>query len=119
MAVVPLNRMEREAKHNRRITESEATSWARYAAAGSLLAGGILLITGNRRAGMVTAAAGAALALLDQQETVKEWWNALPDYIESVQNVLGEVEETVAEVALQRERLHRIITNQREPSGAL
>jgi hypothetical protein len=111
--------MESEARINRRITESETNTWARYAAAGSLLAGGILLITGNRRAGLVTAAAGAALAVLDQQETVKEWWNALPGYIESVQNVLGEVEGTVAEVSLQRERLHRILTSQREPSGAL
>jgi hypothetical protein len=110
MAVVPLNRMESEAKNNRRIFESESTNWARYAAAGSLVAGGILLITGNRRAGLVTAASGAALALLDQQEAVKEWWNALPGYIENVQYVLGQVEQTVAEVASQRERLHRILT---------
>jgi len=110
MAVVPMNRMESEAKINRRIFESQDTNWARYAAAGSLLAGGILLITGNRRAGLVTAASGAALALLDQQEAVKEFWNALPGYIENVQNVLGQVEQTVAEVAEQRERLHRILT---------
>jgi len=119
MAVVPLNRMVSEAKNNRRICESEGTNWARYAAAGSLVAGGILLITGNRRAGLVTAASGAALALLDQQEAVREWWNALPGYIDNVQLVLAQVEETVAEVAAQRERLHRILTNQREPSGAL
>jgi hypothetical protein len=110
MAVVPMNRMESEAKINRRIFESEEMNWARYAAAGSLLAGGILLITGNRRAGLVTAGAGAALALLDQQEAVKELWNALPGYIENVQYVLGQVEQTVADVAEQRERLHRILT---------
>jgi hypothetical protein len=50
------------------------------------------------------------LALLDQQETVRSWWNALPGYIDSVQNVLGQVEQTVAEVAEQRERLHRILS---------
>jgi len=109
MTVVPLTRMENEAKDNRRIFESESTNWARIAAAGSLVAGGILLLTGNRRAGLLTAASGTALALLDQQETVKEWWNALPGYIENVQQVLGQVEETVAEVAAQRERLHRIL----------
>jgi hypothetical protein len=109
MTVVPLNRMESEAKKNRRIVESEDTNWALYAAAGSLVAGGILLITGNRRAGLVTAASGAALALLDQQETVREWWNAMPGYIDSVQQVLGQVEQTVAEVAEQRARLHRIL----------
>jgi len=43
--------------------------------------------------------------------------NALPGYIDNVQLVLAQVEETVAEVAAQRERLHRILTNQREPSA--
>ena len=50
------------------------------------------------------------LAMLDQQETVKTWWKALPGYIEKVQEVLGQVEHTVAEVSAQRERLHRILT---------
>jgi hypothetical protein len=96
--------------NERRFRESEGTSWARLAAGGSLLAGGLLLLTGNRRAGLVTAAAGTALAVLDQQETVKAWWNALPGYIEQAQHVLGKLEEGVAEVAAQRERLHRILT---------
>jgi len=110
MAVVPLNRSEFDARNERNICESEGTNWARFAAGGSLLAGGLLLLTGNRRAGLVTAAAGTALAVLDQQETVKAWWNALPGYIEQAQHALGQVEETVAEVGAQRERLHRILT---------
>jgi hypothetical protein len=110
MAVVPLNRTEYEARSERNICESEGTNWARFAAGGSLLAGGLLLLTGNRRAGLVTAAAGTALAVLDQQETVKAWWNAMPGYIEQAQRVLGKVEEGVGEVAAQRERLHRILT---------
>jgi hypothetical protein len=110
MVVVPLTQPEREVMNERRICESEGTNWARFAAGGSLLAGGVLLLTGNRRAGLVTAAAGTALAVLDQQETVKAWWNALPGYIEQAQHVLGQVEETVAEVGAQRERLHRILT---------
>ena len=56
MVVVPLSRMENEAKNNRRIFEFEGTNWARIAAGGSLLAGGLLLLTGNRRAGLMTAA---------------------------------------------------------------
>jgi len=111
MVVVPLSRMENEAQNNRRIVESEGTNWARIAAGGSLLASGLLLLTGNRRAGLATAAAGTALALLDQQEVVKAWWNALPFYIDQAQHVLGQVEESVVELATQRERLHTILTS--------
>jgi len=110
MAVVPLNRTEYQAKYDHDGRASEGANWAQFAAAGSLLAGGLLLLTGNRRAGLVTAAAGTALAVLDQQETVKAWWNALPVYVELAQHALGKVEEGVAEVAAQRERLHRILT---------
>jgi hypothetical protein len=110
MVVVPLNRMENDAKINRRIVESESTNWARFAAGGSLLASGLLLITGNRRAGLATAAAGTALALLDQQEVVKAVWNALPGYVDYAQHLLGQVEETVVELATQRDRLHSILT---------
>jgi hypothetical protein len=109
--------MASEARSNRRICEAEGTNWTRIAAASGLVAGGILLITGNRRSGLVTAASGTALALLDQKETVRAWWDALPGYIEGVQQVLGQVEKAVAEVAVQRERLHKILTNQGLPTG--
>jgi hypothetical protein len=41
---------------------------------------------------------------------VKEFWNALPGYIDHAQRVLEKVEATVAEVASQRDRLHNILT---------
>jgi hypothetical protein len=69
MVVVPLNQAEKEARIERQSCGTQGTSWALYAAGGSLLAGGLLLLTGNRRAGLVTAASGTALALLDQQDT--------------------------------------------------
>jgi hypothetical protein len=109
MVVVPLSRMENEAKNNRRIFECEGTNWARIAAGGSLLAGGLLLLTGNRKAGLVTAASGTALALLDQQEMVKVWWDALPGCIDKVQDLLGRVEAVVSELENQRARLDSIL----------
>ena len=102
MVVVPLTQPERETAIDRRRSDSDAMNWARFAAGGTLLAGGVLMLTGNRKAGLVTAASGAALAILDQQETVKAWWDALPGYIDKVQHVLGQVEQTVAEVAAER-----------------
>jgi hypothetical protein len=109
MVVVPLAQPEYELKIPRQVAETEGTNWARMAAGASLFAGGLLLLTGHRRAGLVTAAAGTALAALDQQEVVKSLWHAMPGYIEQVQNLLGKVEETVIEVASQRDRLHQIL----------
>jgi HPt (histidine-containing phosphotransfer) domain-containing protein len=58
----------------------------------------------------VAAASGAALAMLDQQEALRSWWNRLPAYIDDVQKLLSQVQDTVQEVSVQRERLHRILS---------
>ncbi len=110
MVVVPLAQPQKEAMAQRSIDGADATNWVRIAAGAGLLAGGLLLLTGRRKAGLVTAAGGTALALLDQQETVKAWWDALPGYIDRVQNMLGKVEETVAELEDQRARLDRVLS---------
>jgi hypothetical protein len=110
MAVVPLSRADNQARTDWHLSEVADADWARIAAGGSLLAGALLLLSGRRKAGLITCAAGTALAVLDQQETVKEWWNALPAYIDKAQGMLGKVEQTVSEVAAQRERLHGILT---------
>jgi hypothetical protein len=41
---------------------------------------------------------------------VRGWWEALPGYIEKVQQVVVQVEEAVNEVSSQRERLHQTFT---------
>ena len=89
--------------------EADSANWLGYAAAGTLVAGGLLLLSGNRRAGLVAAAAGAALTMLDQKETVCALWNALPGYIDKVQGVLGQAQETVAELSAQQDRLRQIL----------
>ncbi len=58
---------------------------------------------------MVAAASGTALALLDQQETLRSWWNLLPGYIDQTQRVLSQVQDTVNEVAIKREALRRVL----------
>jgi hypothetical protein len=110
MVVVPLTQSEKESRIVRSSSSLEDTNWARVAAGGGLLAGGLLMLTGHRRAGLLSAASGTALALLDQQEVVRAWWDALPGYIEKVQRVVVQVEEAVNEVASQRERLHQTLT---------
>lgn len=109
MVVVPLSSTAGDSRTRPGATESETLNWVGFAAGGTLVAAGLLLLTGQRRAGMVAAASGAALAMLDQQETLLSWWNALPGYIDEVQGLLGHVQETVEELAIQRERLRRIL----------
>jgi hypothetical protein len=62
---------------SQRITEmprNESVDWVKIAACGSLLTGGMLLLTGQKRAGLVLAASGTALAMLDHEETLRRWW---------------------------------------------
>jgi hypothetical protein len=89
--------------------EAKNADWAIIAAGGSLIAGGLLLLAGYRRAGTLAAASGAALALLDQQDTLRRWWNALPSYIDDVQQVIDQVQGSVENVAEQRAKLRTIL----------
>ena len=62
----------------------------------------------KRRLGLVAAATGTTLALLDQQDVLRDWWKILPNYIEEVQYLLSQVQGTVDEVSNQREKLGRV-----------
>jgi len=112
MVVVPLTQPERQAKMERHKHRLEETKWARIAAGAGLVAGGLMLLTGNRKSGLLTAAAGTALAILDQQDVVTAFWNSLPGHIDTVQDVLGRVEATVGELEEQHGRLNRILKGQ-------
>ena len=87
----------------------DCEDWLLYSAAGTLVAGGVLLVTGNRRAGLAVAATGAALAMLDQQETVKACWDALPGYLSEIQSILTRVQSTVEEIAAQGAKLREAL----------
>jgi hypothetical protein len=109
MVVVRLSQPETDSPTTPDAAESEAMSWIAFAAGGTLVAAGLLMLAGERRAGMVAAASGTALALLDEKETLQSWWESLPGYIDQVQNVLNKVQDTVNEVAVKREDLRRIL----------
>ena len=109
MVIVPLSKPLNDSPAAPGARECEPLSWAGFAAGGSLVAAGMLLLCGERRAGMVAAASGTALALLDQQETLRSWWNLLPGYIDQTQRVLSQVQDTVNEVAIKREALRRVL----------
>ena len=79
--------------------------WARHVAAGSLVAGAVLLVMGNKRAALAVAAAGAAVALLERPEAAQELWARLPEYIRSGQDFLVKAEGVVEKLGEQAARL--------------
>jgi hypothetical protein len=105
MDVVPISKQ-------KKIAESDVevkSSCVGVAASLSLIAGGLLLLGGKRKAGTAVAASGAALALLDQKELVQEWWERVPGYIDDAQKLADQVENVVENVATRRDTLRRIL----------
>jgi hypothetical protein len=110
MVVLPLSMPANDSNAAPRAPGDDPMNWVRVAAAGTLAASGVLLVTGRHRAGLVAAASGTALAMLDQKQTVRAWWDALPGYLAEVQSLLGRVQGAVDELSAQREKLHRVLS---------
>jgi hypothetical protein len=108
MVVVPLTKSTSTAGESC-ASEAHSRHWVGMVGAGTLVASGALLVAGKRRAGLVTAVAGAALVMLDQQEVVSQWWNALPGYLEEMQGMLGRAQAAVDDLSVQGEKLRRVL----------
>jgi len=87
--------------------------WVEAAACGSLIAGGLLLLAGQKRAGLVMAVSGTALAMLDHEETLRSLWNSLPAHVERAQSMFEQVQEVVENLTEKGESLRRVLG--REP----
>ena len=109
MVIIPLSESARESETKPETAKGEGIDWVAFTAGTTLAVAGMLLLSGNRRAGMLAAASGTALALLDEQDTLHRWWSALPVYIDQVQGLLGQVQDTVNEVSVKREALRRAL----------
>jgi hypothetical protein len=108
MVVVPLSKSANDASEAPLARRAKDVNWLRYAAAGTLAASGALLVTGNRRAGLIAAASGAALAMLDQQDAVRAWWNMLPGFLEELQATLGHAQVAVQDLSTQGQKLREV-----------
>jgi len=103
-------------KRTARITQMPRTAnvnWVEVAACGSLIAGGLLLLSRQKRAGLVMAASGTALAMLEHEETLRRWWEALPGYVDRALQMFEQVQDVVDSVAEKSESLRRVLS--REP----
>ena len=106
MVVVPLSKPAIEASPAQC---AEPTEWLRYAAAGTLAASGALLITGRRRAGLIAAASGVALAMLDQKDVISSWWNTLPGFLDELHETLGRAQLAVEDLSIQGQKLRDVL----------
>jgi hypothetical protein len=84
-------------------------SWQRTVAAGSLVAGACLFLSGHRKIALGIVAAGATVGLLEHPQAARELWESLPGYLRKGQDVLVRVEDFVNEVAKQGSKLRNSI----------
>jgi hypothetical protein len=90
--------------------DTESFDWVKVAACGSLITGSLLLLSGKKRAGLVMAASGTALALLDHEDTLRNLWESAPSYVERAQHLLGQVQDVVENIAEKGETLRRALS---------
>jgi hypothetical protein len=84
--------------------------WQRAVAAGSLVAGACLFLSGHRKVALAVAAAGSAVGLIEHPDAARELWESLPGYLRKGQDVLVRVEDFVNEVAKQGSKLRSSIS---------
>lgn len=112
MVVLPLSRLPMDFAAPPAVEPAEKAddvNWMRVSAAAALVTGGALFLAGKPRLALLAAAAGTTVALIDQQDIVKKYWSRLPEYMADMQHVLTQVQETVEEVAAQRDKLGRAL----------
>ena len=90
-------------------TQTSEAPWTRSLAAGTLLASAVLLILGRRKAALAVAAAGGAVALIEDPDSVRRFWNDIPEYVKAGQRLLARVEGLVEQAAEQGERLKDLL----------
>ena len=89
--------------------DTEPVDWVKIAACGSLICGGLLLLSGKKRAGLIAAASGTALAMVEHEDTLREWWQALPRYVVHARSMIDQVQEVVDKISDKGQSLRRAL----------
>ena len=105
MSVIPIPRQPNSAPG----TENQPSPTSRLAAGGTLLAGAVLLLAGQRKAGLAVTAAGTAFTLLHEKETTLRWWAALPVVMSSAQRIIGKAQTAMDELDAHRQKLRGLV----------
>ncbi len=83
--------------------------WTHFVAAGAVVAGGLIIASGRRRTGMTVAALGTAMALVEEQDSVKLWWQRLPGLLDQAQHFLDRADVYLKEATEKGHRLQGIL----------
>ena len=89
--------------------ETESADWITIAACGTLISGGILLLTGKKRAGLIAAASGTILAMIEHEESLRELWDTPPHYVDRARSVMDQVQQTVDKIADRSQSVRRAL----------
>ena len=111
MGAVPISRtgVSTQLQHLGPVGPAKADDWSHLVAAGTVLVGGALMVAGHKRAGLAVTVAGTAIALFEEQGSVKEWWKNLPGYLNDAQRFLDKVEDYLEEASVQGQRIRGIL----------
>jgi len=93
-------------------TSLSEISWTRTVAAGSFVVGALLLITGRRKTALAVSAAGAAVALLENPEIVRDAWNSMPRAVRAGQDFLVRIEDFVEELNKQGLKIRKVLAGE-------
>jgi hypothetical protein len=88
---------------------SETLDWMKIGVGCTLLTGSLLLLTGKRKAGLLATFAGATLAALEHKEVVREWWDALPGYLDTAQQMLDQATSTIDDLSSKRDKIMSLL----------
>lgn len=83
--------------------------WTRAVAAGSLVAGAILLFAGRRKAALAMAVAGTTVAALEHPDAVKEFLENAPKHLRTGQDFLVRAESVLEDLKAKGEKLKGMI----------
>jgi len=88
---------------------SETPDWMRISVGCALLTGSLLLLSGKRKAGLLATFAGTTLAVLEHKEVVREWWDALPGYLDKAQQMLDQASSTIDDLTAKRDKIMSLL----------
>jgi hypothetical protein len=84
--------------------------WPRIAAAGSLMAGAVLLFTGRHKAALAAGLAALGFAAAENPERAKEIWENAPKYLRKGQDFLLRAENVVEDMRSKGEKVREMLS---------
>jgi hypothetical protein len=83
----------------------QESDWLRIGGGVAMIAGSLLLLTRQRRLGLIVTATGTALAALEHRDVLAEWWEKLPQHLDKAQHMINQAQETIQDLSEKRDRI--------------